>query len=568
MKNMFGSDVDYDVVICGGGLAGLCLARHLELHGPNVSTLVLERTKRPLPDGAFKVGESTIEAGAFYYWATLQLREYLETEHLEKNGLRYFYESPTGRFEDRPEFGVRKFLPAKSYQLDRGKFETHLRELVGRSRATLEEGVNIKEIDLNPQGPHTVSYDAAGVTRQVRTRWVVDATGRRRLIQNKLKLGKPQNRVVNSAWFRVAGKLSVLDFVGKEHREWHDRVQDDRWQSTNHLMGPGYWVWLIPLSGGNTSVGIVAADAIHPFLEYNTFEKAMQWLRRHEPLVAEHVPKYPLMDFLVLRNYSYTSNQVFSSDRWACVGEAAAFADPYYSVGSNMIAFANGFTRQFLELDLSGKLTEDYVAYANRYFLTTNDALTDTIHRAYPFLNNGVIMSLKTLWDYYVGWTTTDPQLYHEIYLDPEQSRAYSALISLAIITQARVIRLFEDWAALGVRSKFTFNFVDYVDGQPTLKSLHTRVLPPKMKDFRAILDYVREAVNRVEEVAHIIFLFAVENVLPQHRQMLEEKKWINVRAISLSPENWERDGLFAPSSKPRDFAALQSEILAHFRLL
>ena len=29
---------------------------------------------------------------------------------------------------------------------------------------------------------------------------------------------------------------------------WRGRIQEgERWLSTNHLMGPGYWVWLIPL---------------------------------------------------------------------------------------------------------------------------------------------------------------------------------------------------------------------------------------------------------------------------------------------------------------------------------
>ena len=75
------------------------------------------------------------------------------------------------------------------------------------------------------------------------------------------------------------------------------------------------------------------------------------------------------------------------------MGEAAAFADPYYSVGSNMIGFANGFTRRLIESDRQGRLTSEYVDYANRFFLTLNDSLTDTIHRTYPFHQNGPLMA-------------------------------------------------------------------------------------------------------------------------------------------------------------------------------
>ena len=62
--------------------------------------------------------------------------------------------------------------------------------------------------------------------------------------------------------------------------------------STNHLMGEGYWVWLIRLASGATSVGIVADPAFHAFDEFNTLAKAKAWLREHEPqcaaVMAEH----------------------------------------------------------------------------------------------------------------------------------------------------------------------------------------------------------------------------------------------------------------------------------------
>ena len=41
-------------------------------------------------------------------------------------------------------------------------------------------------------------------------------------------------------------------------------------------VGPGYWVWLIPLSSGSHSVGIVADARLHPLATMNTFERAME----------------------------------------------------------------------------------------------------------------------------------------------------------------------------------------------------------------------------------------------------------------------------------------------------
>ena len=555
----------YDVVICGGGLAGLALARQISLKKRGWTVLVLEKQAGPLPDSAFKVGESTIESGAYYYAQTIQLEDYLETEHLEKLGLRYFYGGGATPLARRPEFGVRKFLPAKSYQLDRGLLEEHLRDLIKESDLEFVEGADVKSIELADEGaPHTVHYQAGGEETSVSARWVVDAMGRRRCLQRQLGLMKENEGAFNSAWFRVKGKVTEDDWVDDSEVSYHSRVDDPRWQSTTHFMGAGYWVWLIPLSPGNTSVGIVASDALHPVDGYRTYEKAMEWLKRHEPLVAEKLRDFELMDFKVLKDYSYTSHQMFSKNRWVCVGESGVFADPYYSVGSNMIAFANGFAEELIRRDLDGQLDAEYVDHCNHVFLTLNDALTDTIHRSYHFHDNAQVMAFKTIWDYYIGWTTTDPQLYHEVFLDPKRSKAMSGLLSHVIVAQARMLKLFDDWATHP--QHYTFEFIDYIEDLPTLTRLFVKNLPPKNTDFRSLTQRLREAVNYVEDLAQFIFQFAVNDVYPEKTAQFGERPWVNIGAISLHPDQWEADGLFEPRTQARDISYLEKEIGGLFR--
>ena len=57
---------DYDVTILGGGLSGLTLAKQLKTQRPDIRIAILERNVFPVPEGAHKVGESTIEVGAHY----------------------------------------------------------------------------------------------------------------------------------------------------------------------------------------------------------------------------------------------------------------------------------------------------------------------------------------------------------------------------------------------------------------------------------------------------------------------------------------------------------------------
>src|SRR5690349_12411850 len=117
----------YDVVIMGGGLSGLCLARELQLRQPSLKLAVVEKRELPVPEAAHKVGESTVELASYYLGERLQLRSYLEERHLPKAGLRYFF--PHGDNRDiaaRPELGLMKFAKLPSYQLDRGRLENDL----------------------------------------------------------------------------------------------------------------------------------------------------------------------------------------------------------------------------------------------------------------------------------------------------------------------------------------------------------------------------------------------------------------------------------------------------------
>src|SRR6266851_4106296 len=204
----------FDVAICGGGLAGLTFATRVRQVWPELRVILIDRLRQPLPESAFKVGESSIEIGAHYFADVLKFKDHFETCQLEKLGLRYFYQSPDGSFAARPEFGVASFLPAKSYQIDRGILENHLRRAVAGSGVEMEEGCSVRRIELQSSGPHIVEYNTTrGSARRVRARWVIDASGRRRLLQRQLGLGVPNRFGCNASWFRIDGKLDVSSMV-------------------------------------------------------------------------------------------------------------------------------------------------------------------------------------------------------------------------------------------------------------------------------------------------------------------------------------------------------------------
>ena len=254
----------YDVAIVGGGLAGGSLARQLSLEAPALRVVVIETRKHPVREAAFKVGESSVEIGAHYFQRRLGLEPHLREGQLEKLGLRYFFtEGDNTDIARRIELGPATFPPVPSFQLDRGRFENMLLHVVAQSGITVLDGCRVETITLAADGHTVLATTPAGGTT-IRARWVVDASGRRGLLKRQLGLDRTSTHAANACWFRVRSRLRVDDW--SDEPAWRSRVPSgERWLSTNHLMGIGYWVWLIPLGSGSTSVGIVADSDIHPF---------------------------------------------------------------------------------------------------------------------------------------------------------------------------------------------------------------------------------------------------------------------------------------------------------------
>lgn len=547
-------DLYYDVVICGGGLAGLTLARQITLEVPAVSLLLIEGVGDKSQTGAIQVGESTIEISANYLANIVGLRDYLEATHYHKWGLRFFFGEGETPIQERPEFGTSYLSPVYSYQLDRALLETDLKKLNRAMGIQMLEAGKVEDIVLASDGglhEVLVFQKNENVRRSIKCRWVIDAMGRRRFIQRKLGIACPQNFPNSSSWFRMKGRIDVCDLVPRDEVAWHARVPDNnRYYSTTHLMSKGRWVWLIPLASGNTSIGIVTREDIIPFSEYNTYERAMRWLEKHEPLLWNMIHEQPPVDFQCLRHYSYTAKRVFSMQRWACTGDAAVFADPFISPGIDQLGFANTIITDMIKQDSTGTLQAETVEYFNATFLSFHTTLLQMVLSGYPFHDDALVMGAKLLWTFAVGFFVNGPQRFNRIYLSQQKTAALKPDRSKIFLLALRMEKLFTDWSALTTQH-YTYTFFDYLE-VPGMMELYLRCLQAG-KSLEELLVDQRMALEYLEELAQIIFLLALADVKPEIFARLTFPVWLNAWGIGLDEARWEADKLFAPTTQPRN---------------
>ena len=452
-----------DVVIMGGGLAGLTLAIQLRQRFADLQVVVLERQRHPVTEAAHKVGESSVEIGAHYFDTVLGLKEHLTNQQLKKFGFRFFFSEGSEHIDEVTELGASRYLATPSYQLDRGIFENYLGGHAKAMGVQFIDGARVVALVMADEHPndatgvslvfHEVTHEREGVDHTVTARWLIDATGRAGLIKRKLDLAEANEHDANAVWFRVDARIDIDEWSTNE--QWLNRCDPPyRWLSTNHLCGEGYWAWLIPLASGAHSVGIVADQAIHPLKTMNSFGRAMEWFAKYQPQLARALEdkRHLLMDFVALRRFSYGCKQVFSGSRWALTGEAGVFLDPFYSPGSDFIAISNTYITDLIAKDLANEPFAPYARIYEQFYFSFYRSTLSLYTNQYALFGDPEVMPVKVIWDYTYYWGVLCQLFFQDRLTDLTSMARLREELTLCMQLNEALQKLMREWSKVSVR--------------------------------------------------------------------------------------------------------------------
>jgi flavin-dependent dehydrogenase len=117
----------------------------------------------------------------------------------------------------------------------------------------------------------------------------------------------------------------------------------------------GIWIWVIPFSNGNTSVGFVGEPEFFKATEGVSPEEQLRALLATEPYLSERMKD---VDFVfepkVLESWSTTTNK-FYGDGFVLTGNVTEFLDPVFSSGVTLATVSSQTAAHLVIKKLNGE---------------------------------------------------------------------------------------------------------------------------------------------------------------------------------------------------------------------
>lgn len=335
---------DCDVAIIGGSLIGSMAAIMLRKRGLRVTVLESRNEDQPLKA---IVGEALTEGTSVFVRHEIGLTDWLSEHAYRKFGFDFVMQ-PRNREQPATLDGCHELLLSltplekiagafrrliPTYHVNRELLDAEVVRRAKAAGADYMHGAAVRHVELGEVGvlEHRVDYRRDGYDRSLTCKWVLDVSGRRRVLGKQLGITHSNNDKLETAsiWNRFTNVRTDGEF-------WKTFHGIDRRRHTIHWCGQGFWFWWIHIDANLTSVGV-------------SYDK-----RQHQPDIkaedhgfSEFVAKFPalgeaLKGAVPLEPYSYYAQLSHGCEHWistkgySLIGDASAFFDALYSVGIEM----------------------------------------------------------------------------------------------------------------------------------------------------------------------------------------------------------------------------------------
>ena len=322
-----------DVLVIGAGPSGTVAASIIKKAGFTV--MIVEKMKFP----RFVIGESLLPR----CMEALEEAGFLDAVKAcgfqEKYGAKFV---KNGKICD--YFFADQFTPGWSWtwQVPRATFDKTLADTCEKMGIPVSYETTVTGIQFNGSDSVTTVEDIDGNISLIEARFIVDGSGYGRVIPKLFNMDKPSNLPPRKTLF-----THVVDTK---------RTMDDEPNRITIIVHQkGIWIWVIPFSNGNTSVGFVGEPEFFKATEGVSPEEQLRALLATEPYLSERMKDVEFVfEPKVLESWSTTTNK-FYGDGFVLTGNVTEFLDPVFSSGVTLATVSSQTAAHLVIKKLNGE---------------------------------------------------------------------------------------------------------------------------------------------------------------------------------------------------------------------
>lgn len=321
-----------DVLVIGAGPAGTVAASIIKKAG--FSVRIVEKMKFP----RFVIGESLLPRCMEALEEAGFLDAVKEKGFQEKFGAKFV---KNGKVCD--YFFADQFTKGWSWtwQVPRAEFDKTLADSCEKMGIPIDYETTVTGIKFNGSDSVTTVEDINGNASQIEARFIVDGSGYGRVIPRLFNMDKPSNLPPRKTLFtHVVDTKRTLD--------------DEPNRITIIVHQYGIWIWVIPFSNGNTSVGFVGEPAFFETTEGLNPEEQLRALIATEPYLAERMKDVEfIFEPMSIQSWSTTTDR-FYGDGFVLTGNVTEFLDPVFSSGVTLATVSSQAAAHLVIKKLNG----------------------------------------------------------------------------------------------------------------------------------------------------------------------------------------------------------------------
>lgn len=335
-----------DVLIIGAGPSGCVAAGYL--HKNNASIKVVEKSIFP----RFVIGESLIPRSMEHYEEAGLLDALKEKNFEKKFGARFIRGEEVCLFDFSDKFTEGWDW---TWQVPRADFDNTLAQEIVRKGVNVEFETEVLDVQFEGTNSKTIVRDKDGNLKEISAKFIIDSSGYGRVLPRILKLDAPSSIPENSSMF-----AHVKDLNRPEGREG-TLISFD-------ILETKVWLWVIPFSDGNTSIGVVGPTSYINSLSEDKTEALKSVIQKSD----FYRDRFEGVDFLFephkIENYSCSVTQLCGPG-FTLTGNSSEFLDPVFSSGVCFATESGMLSAKLFLRELNGEKVDwdkEYTEYMRR----------------------------------------------------------------------------------------------------------------------------------------------------------------------------------------------------------